>query len=85
MIPQAPQRKYAPGTRVRVVQHVRVGSQCWSTEIIGAVADEGQRPVGGIEMGAKSAAIAQETLSLRGDDGEITVVAIDEKTEVEAL
>lgn len=82
MIPQTPQRKYAPGTQVRVVQHVRVGSQCWSTEIVGVVASEGRRPVGGIEMGTKAAAVAQETLGLRGPDGELTVVALDENTQV---
>jgi len=38
-----------------------------------------------MEMGAKAAALNQPTLRLRADDGEITVVAIDGGTKIEAL
>lgn len=85
MIPSPPKPKYASGTRVRVVQHVRVGHRRWTTEMVGTVELEGLRPVGGMEMGGKSLYCHQPTLRLRKDDGEITVVALDEYTEVRSI
>lgn len=76
---------FPPGTRVRVRQHVRVGHRRWTTEIVGVVEDEGRRPVGGMEMGGKGLYCRQPTLRLRHDDGEISVVALDETTEVEPI
>lgn len=86
MIPTSPpQPKYAPGTRLRVVQHVRVGHRRWRTEVIGRVEGEGLRPVGGMEMGGKAAYCQQPTLRLRRDDDEILVVTLDEHTEVHPI
>jgi hypothetical protein len=82
MFPKPPQPKYEPGTRLRVRQHVRVGHRRWVTEVAGVVEVEGMRPVGGMEMGGKSLYCHQPTLRLRRDDGEVTVVALDEGTEV---
>jgi hypothetical protein len=82
---QPSEPSFAPGTRVRVVHHVRVGSQHWTTEVRGTVLSVGVRPVGGMEMGAKGLYSRQNTLQLRQDDGEITVVAIDENTEIHPL
>jgi len=84
MIPtQTP--KYAPDTKVRVVQFIRVGHRRWRTQFDGVVESEGRRPVGGIEMGGKASYCHQPTLRLRRLDGEITEVALDERTEVEVL
>ena len=83
MISKPPPPRYPAGTRVKVRQHVRVGHRRWTTEIGGVVEDEGQRPIGGMEMGGKSLYCRQNTLRLRHDDGEITVVALDEATEVQ--
>lgn len=85
MIPSPPQAKYAAGTKVLVIQHVRVGHRRWTTEVSGAVEAESVRPVGGMEMGSKALYSRQPTLRLRKDDGEITVVALDENTEVRPL
>ncbi|MDX2037055.1 MAG: hypothetical protein SFX72_10420 [Isosphaeraceae bacterium] len=85
MIPTPPPPKYPEGTRVRVVQHVRVGSNRWSTSVEGVVEVEGLRPVGGMEMGGKGMYCRQPTLRLRKPTGEITVVALDENTAVETL
>ena len=85
MIPTPPALKYAPGTRVQVVQTVRVGNQVWKTRVVGVVDREGIRPVGGMEMGGKALFSHQSTLRLRKTDGEITVVAIDENTTVDTL
>lgn len=85
MIPTLPEPKYAPGTRVRVVQQVRVGHRRWMTEVIGAVAAESLRPVGGIEMGGKALYCHQPTLKLVKADGEITEIAVDENTDVEVI
>lgn len=85
MIPVPPQPRYAPGTRVRVTQKVRVGHRAWSTRVEGVVEEDGYRPVGGMEMGGKALYCLQPTLRLRGDSGEVTVVSIDEGTEVETL
>jgi hypothetical protein len=85
MIPTPPKPRYAPGTRVRVSQYVRVGGERWVTEVEGVVQEEGFRPVGGIEMGGKAAVSLQPTLRLLRDDGEVTVVAVDEETRVRDL
>jgi hypothetical protein len=83
MIPTPPKPKYAPGTRLRVTQRVRVGHRDWTTRVEGVLEKEGLRPVGGMEMGGKSLYCHQPTLRLRRDDGEVTVVALDEDTLVE--
>ncbi len=85
MIPTLPEPKYAPGTRVRVVQQVRVGHRRWVTEMIGTVAEESLRPVGGIEMGGKALYCHQPTLKLIKDDGEISVLALDENSDIEVI
>lgn len=85
MIRKPPEPRYKPGTQVRVVQHVRVGPQRWVTEVRGEVVGESNRPVGGMEMGGKGLYCHQPTLMLRRTDGEVTVVAIDEHTEVHTL
>jgi hypothetical protein len=85
MIPSPPPPKYTPGTRVRVIQHLRVGHRHWTTEVIGTVEGEGLRPVGGMEMGGKGLYCRQPTLRLRHDDGTVTVVSLDEHTEVQPL
>ena len=85
MIPAPPQPRYAPGTRVRVTQKVRVGHRAWSTQVEGVVEKDGHRPVGGVAMGGKASYCLQPTLRLRSDTGEITAVALDDDTEVETL
>jgi hypothetical protein len=85
MIPTPPKPKYSPGTRVRVTQYVRVGHRRWLTQVEGVVLKEGQRPVGGIEMGGKASYCQQETLQLGRTDGEITEVALDSETQVEVI
>lgn len=82
MIPTPPKPKYAPGARLRVTQYVRVGHRQWTTEVEGVVEREGFRPVGGMEMGGKASYVFQPTLRLRRDDGEVTVVALDEDSRV---
>ncbi len=81
----APEPKYLPGTRVRVIQYVRVAHRQWLTEVTGTVELEGLRPVGGMEMGGKSLYCHQPTLRLRKEDGEVTEVALDENSKVEVL
>jgi hypothetical protein len=85
MIPTRPEPTYPSGTRVRVTQFVRVGDKHWATQVVGTVELEGLRPVGGMEMGGKALYCHQPTLRLRLDDGEITTLALDERTEVQVL
>ncbi len=85
MIPIKVEPLFPPGTRVRVAQRVRVGHRRWTTFVVGTVADAGNRPVGGMEMGGKALYCHQPTLRLTLDDGETTVVAIDENTKVEPI
>ena len=85
MIPTPPKPKFQPGTRLRVVQSVRVGDRAWRTEVVGTVEGESLRPIGGMEMGGKSLYCHQPTIRLRKADGEVTVVAVDEVTHVEEL
>lgn len=85
MIPTPPPPKYAPGTRLRVIQKVRVGDKAWITRVEGVVEVSGYRPVGGMEMGGKASYCHQPTIRLRRDDGEVTVVAVDDDTVVETV
>jgi hypothetical protein len=85
MIPTPPPPKYTPGTRIRVTHHVRVGHRQWTTRTEGVVETDGYRPVGGMEMGGKASYCLQPTIRLRHDDGEITVVAVDDDTEVQTV
>ena len=85
MIPALPKPRFEPGTRVRVVQDVRVGHRRSTTETAGAVERDGIRPVGGMEMGGKSLYCHQPTLRLRREDTYIVVVALDENTEVHPI
>lgn len=70
---------------MRVTQHVRVGDKAWITRVEGVVELEGFRPVGGMEMGGKASYCHQPTVRLRRDDGEVTVVALDDDSQVETL
>jgi hypothetical protein len=85
MIPPPLQPQYPPGSRLRVTQYVRVGHRRWLTQVEGVVVAESRRPVGGIEMGGKASYCHQKTLSLKRDDGELTVVAVDQETQVETI
>jgi hypothetical protein len=85
MIPTPPKPIYAAGTRLCVTQRVRVGDREWTTRVEGVVEGEGLRPIGGMEMGGKSLYCHQPTVRLRRDDGEITVVALDEDSRVETM
>ena len=82
MIPTPPKPRLAPGSRVRVTHRVRVGDREWTTQVEGVVELAGFQPVGGTEMGGKSLYCHQPTLRLRHDDGDVTVVALDDDTEV---
>jgi hypothetical protein len=55
------------------------------THIEGVVTGEGRRPVGGIEMGGRASYCHQPTLQLKRDDGELTLVTVDEETEVKTI
>ncbi|MFM1802952.1 MAG: hypothetical protein RJA81_2304 [Planctomycetota bacterium] len=83
--PKTIEPTWAPGTKVRVTQFVRVGHRQWKTIREGVVVSEAFRPIGGMEMGAKAAALNQPTLRIQADDGEITVIAVDGGTQVEVL
>lgn len=85
MIPTPPLPRFAPGTRLRVTQVVRVGHRQWATRVEGVVEKDGYRPVGGIEMGGKATYCLQPTVRLRRDDGEVSVVTFDDDTRVEEL
>ncbi len=85
MIPSPPPPRFSPGTRLRVIQYVRVGHRRWQTQTEGVVVKESRRSVGGIEMGGKASYCQQETIQLRRDDGELTDVAIDQNTQLENL
>ena len=52
--PKTMEPTWAPGTRVRVTHHVRVGHRQWTTTREGTVLSESLRPIGGMEMGAKA-------------------------------
>jgi hypothetical protein len=80
-----PEPRFDRETRYRVTQYVRIGDRRWLTQVEGFIVQEDQRPVGGIEMGQKASYCRQSTIKLRGDDGDFTVIALDEHSQVEAV
>jgi hypothetical protein len=85
MIPSPPPPQYSPGTRLKITQFVRVGHRRWLTQVEGVVVGEGWRPVGGIEMGGKTPYCHQKTLQLKRDSGELTLVTLDEHSQVQEI
>lgn len=78
-------RKLQPGQRVRITQTVRVGLKEWTTTVTGAYRDVQYLATGVTTDRVPEDDIVVPTIHFTKDNGELSSVAIDEKTRVEAL
>ena len=72
-----------PGTRVRVIQQMPHGDKVWTNVTDGVVVRYQQAKTGSWFAHAKDDQLWLDRLELRLDDGEITVLNLDQYTVVE--
>ncbi|GBD36367.1 hypothetical protein HRbin36_01490 [bacterium HR36] len=78
-------RQLRPGQRVRITQTVRVGQDCWTTTITG-VFREAQVLVPGLSTErAPDDPFSAPTLHFIKDNGELSSVVVDKRTQIEVL
>jgi hypothetical protein len=76
---------FAPGTRVRVTQQVPLRDDTWSQPIEGEVIRFRQATTGSWFAHARDDKIWLDRLEVRLDDGEITVLNLDQYSVIEPL
>ena len=74
-----------PGTRIRVIQQIDRREGDWHARIEGTVVDVRMRPTGSWFVGKPQGRYALKRITLRKDDGELTVLSLDEDSRVEIL
>lgn len=76
---------YEPGTRVRVIQQVPQRDRTWSEVIEGTVTRYQQSKTGSWFAHGRHDKLWLDRLELRLDDGEITVLNLDQYTVIEKV
>ena len=76
---------YQPGKRVRVVQQLPQRDRTWTQVIEGVITRYQQSKTGSWFAHAKDDQLWLDRLELRLDDGEITVLNLDQYTSIEDL
>jgi hypothetical protein len=72
----------APGDRIEVVHDVKVGSRSWTTTTVGVVERVERRRHGLHFRRNGDDKVFSDLVVLRGDDGTLTTVALDEYTQL---
>ena len=80
---QAIAQQIQPGTRVKVTQQIAARDYSWSTQVIGTVVSYQQAKTGSWFAHAKDDRLWLDRLTLRIDDGEISVLNLDQYSRVE--
>ncbi|MDX9912706.1 MAG: hypothetical protein RBS39_12825 [Phycisphaerales bacterium] len=78
-------QQITPGTRVKIVQQVRLGSKDTSQAVEGVVLRVGQQKTGSWFAHAKDKKLWLDRVELRKDDGELVVVNLDDATTVSTI
>jgi hypothetical protein len=76
---------YQPGKRVRVTQQLPHRDATWSSQVEGVITRYRQAKTGSWFAHAKDDQLWLDRLELRLDDGEITVLNLDQYTQIEEL
>jgi hypothetical protein len=76
---------HEPGTRVRVTQQLPHRDQSWSSAIEGVVVRSRQAKTGSWFAHAKDDQLWLDRLELRLDDGELTILNLDQYTVIDAV
>ena len=74
-----------PGQRIRVTQTVRVGLQQWTTTVTGRFRGVNYLETGLATHRVKEDDIVVVTVHFTKDNGELSSIAVDEHTRIEAL
>lgn len=77
--------RLTPGTRVRVVQQIDRREGDWHCEVSGTVVRVEVRPTGSWFVGQPAGRYPLTRLTLRKDDGELSVISLDEDSRVVVL
>ncbi len=76
---------YQPGTRVRVVQQMPLRDDTWSSTVEGTITRFEQAKTGSWFAHAKDDQLWLDRLEIRLDDGEITVLILDQYSVIEEI
>ncbi|MDY7110272.1 MAG: hypothetical protein SYC29_16710 [Planctomycetota bacterium] len=76
---------HQPGRRVRIIQQMPHRDQSWTTTLEGVITRARQAKTGSWFARARDGQLWLDRLELRLDDGEITVLNLDQYTVVEQL
>lgn len=79
------QSEIQPGRRARVTQQITQGGGTWTTEIEGEIVSYRQAKTGSWFAHSKDDHLWLDRLELRGDDGELTILSLDENSRVQIL
>ncbi len=74
-----------PGQRVRIVQTIDRRERDWQTQVVGVVAAVEPQKTGSWFAHGKDNRLWLLRVRLVQDDGEVTVVSVDERTQLELL
>jgi hypothetical protein len=77
--------RYQPGRRVRVIQQMPHRDQAWASIIEGVITRYRQAKTGSWFAHAKDDQLWLDRLELRLDDGEITILNLDQYTTIEPI
>ena len=77
--------KLQPGTRVRVTQTIHRRDTDWHTSVTGQVVSCGPEKSGSWFAHHPKGKLALTRLRLRKDDGELTALTLDQRSQVEIL
>ena len=78
-------RKLQPGTRVRVRQTISGREEQWTSEVEGEVLSHEMEKTGAWFAHSQDHKLWLDRLRLKKDDGEITVLNLDGRTEITIL
>ena len=74
-----------PGVRVKVIQQIAGRDYTWTADVAGTVVEYQQKQTGSWFAHSKNDKLWLDRLMLKKDDGEITILNLDEYTHVKIL
>ena len=74
-----------PGTRVRVTQQIARSDQAWTNTLEGVITRYQQAKTGSWFAHSKDDTLWLDRLELRMDDGEVTILNLDQFTAIEPV
>ena len=72
-----------PGVRIKVTQQIAARDYSWSAPVTGTIVNYQQKPTGSWFAHSKNDKLWLDRLVLKKDDGEITMLNLDEFSHVE--